>query len=248
MKKLLYMIVPMLLLGAVSCENDGKYYSDSDTLWLAGDSAQLAKPDSVLYSFRLYDFSTQTADINLVVNVAGYAADRDRTFTLEVVADKTNVAATDYKIGTLVVPKGAYKVTVPITANRTIPGLDMTKTAAKLTLRVTGNENFGPGATEHKQYSIMWCDYLTQPPTWSNISYYIGPFSQARYKFIIDYTGYTDFTEFSGNYNKQFWLQSNCIRMLNEYNADPANAGRPEGWPYQNDNGQPLQFGSGLPY
>lgn len=231
----------------ISCENEEYLYkAPTDTVWLSGDPAQEATSDSVLYSFKLYSSDVKEQVMNLVVNLTGDAADHDRTFNLEVVDEETNVAAGDYEIGSTVLPAGQFKVTVPIKVKRSVSSVDLTKNLAKLTLRVADSSDLGIGRTERSKYSIVWCDYLIMPSSWYVISYYIGPFSQARYKFIIDFTGYTDFSEFDSDYNRIIGFQGLLINLLNKYNSDPANAGREEGWPYKNDNGEPLQIGQGL--
>lgn len=246
MKKLIYMLIPAMALMLASCENEEKMFDDLPSLWLAGDEAQGAVADSVLYSFRLYDFETQAHTLNLVVTLTGHTAGHDREFELEVVADKTNVAASDYTIGTTVLPKGEYRVVVPVGIRRTASTVDLEKEAAKLTLRVVANDNFEVGRQERKEYSLVWCDFLIQPETWSNISWVIGAYSQERYKFIIDFTGYTEFSEFASDYTKLSWLQARLVKALDAYNSDPANEGRPEGWPYMetlaDGSRVPLQF------
>ncbi len=244
MKKLYY----ILLMGCFfsACENAPYLYQDVARIWLSGDEEQGATADSLFYSFRLYDFDVVEADLNLVVNLTGDAVAYDRSFALEVVDSLTNVPEDAYNIGESVLPAGAFQAVVPVKVKRSVTGLDLSHENAKLTLRVVPSDELGLGVEEFDTYSLVWCDYLVEPESWSIISYYIGPFSQARYKFIIDFTGYTDFSEFNNDYNGQLWLQGILNDYLEAYNEDPANEGRPEGWPYQNDNGDPLQFGEGL--
>lgn len=244
MKKLYY----VLLMGCFfsACENAPYLYQDVARIWLSGDEEQGATADSLFYSFRLYDFDVVEADLNLVVNLTGDAVAYDRSFALEVVDSLTNVPEDAYNIGESVLPAGAFQAVVPVKVKRSVTGLDLSHENAKLTLRVVPSDELGLGVEEFDTYSLVWCDYLVEPESWSIISYYIGPFSQARYKFIIDFTGYTDFSEFNNDYNGQLWLQGILNDYLEAYNSDPANEGRPEGWPYQNDNGDPLQFGEGL--
>jgi hypothetical protein len=241
----------LVLLALFGCENEPFLYKAMSSLYLSGDPAQNATDDSVYYSFRIYDFSLSQKDLNLKVNVTGKVADHDRTLSLEIVDSATNVPPSAYRIGELIIPAKAYYAMIPITVFRKVEGLDLTKQNARLTLKVANNENYREGVSELTDYTIVWCDFLTQPNTWSVISYYIGPFSQARFKFIIDFTGYISFESFTTSsggtdYNKLMWFQGRLNDLLIEYNADPANANRPEGWPYRNDNGTPLQFGSGL--
>ncbi|MDR1720703.1 MAG: DUF4843 domain-containing protein [Dysgonamonadaceae bacterium] len=241
-------IICLALVALLGCENDAYLYQDVDRIWISGDSEQNATVDSVYYSFRLYDFSTTEADLNVVVHLTGHASDRARQFHLEVVDTLTNVPTDAYSIGETMLPAGAFTVTVPVRVKRHITGIDLTKTNARLALRVRPSDELQTGVEESISYKLVWCDFLLQPTTWSVISYYIGPFSQARYKFIIDFTGMTDFADLNGDYNRIIGLQGLLNRLLKDYNSNPANAGRPEGWPYQNDNGDPLAFGQGLAY
>ena len=246
MKKYYFLIVAVFF-AFTACENDPYLYNDTSRLWLSGDEEQGATEDSVFYSFRLYDSEVMEADIHLVVNLTGNATNADRTFCLEVVDSLTNVPANAYTIGETVLPANTFQAIVPITVKRNIEGLDLSHENAKLTFRVVAGEGFEVGVEEAATYSLVWCDYLVKPDSWGTyIDAYFGPFSQARYKFIIDYSGVTDFTEYNNEFNRLLWLQGLLIKALEEYNADPANAGRPEGWPYQNDNGEPLQIGPNL--
>ena len=248
--KLAGIISCFLLLASlviISCDNDEYLYKAStDTIWLSGDPAQEAKEDSVLYSFKIYSSDVREQTMNLIVNLTGEVADHDRSFMLEVVPEETNVTPDDYEIGPTILPAGKYKVTVPIKVKRTAKNVDLARTAAKLTLRVATTDELGIGRSERAKYSIMWCNYLIRPASWDNIQFYIGPFSQARFKFIIDFTGFTDFNDFYRDYNRIIGFQGLLLKLLEKYNNDPANAGREEGWPYMNDNGEPLQFGEGL--
>ncbi len=244
-----YIALLAAALGALSfaaCENDPYLYNDTAKIWLSGDEEQEATEDSVFYSFKIYSSDVTETTLNVIANLTGEAVDKDRTFKLEVVADETNVPADAYQLGSFVLPANAYKATVPVKVQRKVSSLDLTKETAKLTLKVVATDDLGVSVGDCSTYKLVWCDYLIQPSSWSNISYYIGPFSQARYKFIIDFTGYTDFTEFNGDYNRIIWFQGYLKSLLRQYNEDPANAGREEGWPYKNDNGEDLEFGDGL--
>lgn len=246
MKKYYFILVVMLLVWG-ACENDPYLYNDVNRLWLSGEDEDPNEMDSLFYSFRLYESDVMEADINLIVNLTGMTSNVERHFQLEVVDSMTNVPAEAYQIGETVFPANAFQVVVPVTVQRHIEGLDLTTENAKLTLRVISGGDFEPSVEEADTYSLVWCDYLVKPESWvTYIDGYIGPFTQARYKFIIDYMGITDFTDYANDMNLLFWLQGRLIELLEEYNADPANEGREEGWPYQNDNGDPLQFGSNL--
>jgi hypothetical protein len=107
--------------------------------------------------------------------------------------------------------------------------------------RSAANEHFEPGVPGTSTFTVIWCDFLTRPETWSFINV-VGPFSQARYKFIIDTTGETEFSAYQKGALKARTLLYTLREALAKYNADPSNTGRPEGWPYLDDDGTPLVF------
>lgn len=242
---LFYCLILMATCFFVACENDDYLYQGTDAIWLSGDTQQNATTDSVLFSFKANGNITETT-LNLIVTLTGEVSENDRTFKLEVVNDETNVSASDYEIGSTIMPAGKRIVTVPIKVKRTVSGLDLTKQAAKLTLCAGVTDDLIAGITERSKYSMVWCDYLIKPDWWTrSIDSYIGPFSQARYQFILDFANLT--SVYPDDYSWVMGFQSKLINLLKEYNSNPANAGRPEGWPYKNDNGQPLQFGYRVP-
>lgn len=234
--------LPLASCLITSCENDPYMYQGTDAVWLSGDAQQSATTDSVLFSFKANGDITE-ATMNLIVTLAGNTSDKDRAFKLEVVGDETNVSAADYEIGNTILPAGKRSVTIPVKIKRNISDVDLTKRMAKLTLKVVPTDELIAGITERNKYAIVWCDYLIKPDWWDRtIEYYIGAFTQARYKFILDFSGMTSFV--FDDYAAIFGFQAKLINLLNEYNSNPANANRPEGWPYLDDNGQPLRFGN----
>ncbi len=250
MKKLIYAFMLPALLWTASCsENETKTFDDKASLWLSGDPAQRATADSVLFSFSNVGQGFDTYDVNLAVNVTGYASDKDRTFNLEVVADKTNVTSADYSIGELVVPAGSTKAFIPITVHRNMsdPAWDLNDQnlpAARLTVQLLPSDDFQVGASERKQYTITWHDRLTKPSLWDGtVRSYLGEWTYSRHTFLIEIVGIGDFNTFIEPYRGKtsllYGLQARCIRLLNEYNA--AHPGQP----YLNTaTGEALVFGN----
>lgn len=243
---LLFILCTLSICFTTSCENEEFYYQDTDKIWLSGDPAQQATRDSTLATFALDDKNITTKDVNIIANLTGAMSDHDRTFKLVVVDSMTTAPADAYELGTCVLPANQHKVTVPVKVKRTVNGLDLKKRMAKVTFRVVEDTELTPSVDDRLSFSIVWCDYLIKPASWSVIEYYLGPFSQARYRFIIDQTGMTDFSEYDGNYSWIIGFQSLMIRLLQDWNNNPANANSEYGWPYLNDNGEPLKYGQGL--
>ena len=242
MKKRYIFLMITLLSGLWGCDNENFLYNDISRLWLSGDAAQNATTDSVIFSFRLYNSEVQTDTIFVIGNLIGKASPEARSFKLEMVAEESNVAPTDYTFGTMVLPANQISARVPVIVKRQVPGLNLRQEMARLQVRIVANENFGLGEEGTREYTLLWCDFFTQPSTWSVISPAVGVFTQAKYKFIIDHSGLTDFEVFRGNSMKRTSFLIQLKEALTAYNSNPANAGREEGWPYLNDDGTPLTF------
>ena len=249
MKIFKYVILGAILMALFACENEKNTFSDNPSIYIGGDKEQNATADSVIFSFKKYDDAVQSYDLNLMVYVTGVVSDRARTFALEVLEDGTNVSSNDYTLGDMEIPAGAYYATLPVTVKRKVEGIDLAEQVASLTVRVKANENFEEGPEEYAVYKFVWCDYLIQPAWWQvGFTNVAGPFTQARYKFILDYYGDVDLFElgmidpntgYSDDGNKLYAFIAELIDLLNEYNATHDE-------PYMNDNGDPLGIGSGL--
>ena len=249
MKIFKYVILGAILMTLFACENEKNTFSDNPSIYIGGDKEQNATADSVIFSFKKYDDAVQSYDLNLMVYVTGVVSDRASTFVLEVLEDGTNVSSNDYTLGDMEIPAGAYYATLPVTVKRKVEGMDLSEQVASLTVRVKANENFEEGPEENAVYKFVWCDYLIQPAWWqSGFTNVAGPFTQARYKFILDYYGDVDLFELgmidpnsgrSDDDNKLYAFIAELIDLLNEYNATHDE-------PYMNDNGDPLEIGTGL--
>jgi hypothetical protein len=239
MKKITIMLIALSGLFA-GCENKENLYSDVPRVWV-GEGTVEARVDSVVYSFKMIDATQQADTLYVPLHVIGNSAPVDRPVAVEVVEETSNIPSSTYTIGEASIPANAFHGQIPVVIQRAVPGLDLTSESARLALRLVVNDQFELGIPGTVTFTVIWCDFLTQPATWSLISV-IGPFSQARYKFIIDTTGETEFSAYEKG---QYRVRSLLYRLreaLAEYNADPSNAGRPEGWPYLDDDGTPLIF------
>jgi hypothetical protein len=230
------------LLGLLAgCENKEYFYNDVARVWMGEQITNWPYyTSSRLHSFKMIDAAQQDDTLYIPVHLTGYSTAVDRTVAVEVVAEDSNVPATAYAIGEAIIPAGTFHGQIPVVIQRAVPGLDLTRDSARLELRLVANEHFEPGGIPGPStYTLLWCDFLTQPETWM----WTGlPFSQARYKFVIDVTGETEFSIYQGALSRRNALLIRLQEALAEYNADPANAGRPEGWPYLDDDGTPLVF------
>jgi hypothetical protein len=234
-------IILIALLGLFAgCENKENFYSDVPRVWV-GEGTVQTRVDSVARSFKMIDATLQADTLYIPLHVMGNSAPADRPVTVEVVTETSNVSSPAYAIGEASIPANAFHGQFPVIIRREAPGLDLTSENARLTLRLVANEHFELGIPGTSTFTVVWCDFLMQPETWSLIAI-VGPFSQARYKFIIDTTGETEFSAYDRGAYKARSLLYRLREALADYNADPSNAGRPEGWPYLDDDGMPLVF------
>ncbi len=229
------------------CSHDkGFLYQDvSSRLWLGRlvtVGPQSYTVDSLESSFKRLPARQQTDTLYVTAYLTGLPSAEDRPFQLEAVVDSSNVPADAYKIGAAVLPANAFSAMVPVVVQRNAGELDLAKVKARLVVRLVPNAFFLTGVPGTEEFKLLWSDFLPEPPEWGRLVLYLGPFSQARYKFILDFYGEIDFQRFVGNINLDLGLQSTLRKILRDYNADPTNAGRTEGWPYLDDNGSPLTF------
>lgn len=228
------------------CKKQEYLYQDvSSRIWLGArtnPNNANAYTDSAISTFMLKPASAETDTLYVVANLTGKPATTDMPFLLEVVQDSTNVAATDYTLGATIMPANSFEARIPVIVKKNVPGLDLKKQRAKLVLRFVPNEHFLNAQPGRDLFRITWFDFLARPASWSAIESMVGPFTQAKYRFIIDVLGVTEFTRYQGNFNLLLAVQAALRKALKDYNEDPANAGRAEGWPYLNDDGTPLTF------
>ena len=254
MKRSAYHTILLAFAGAcfLACENKDYLYRDvSSRISLSSERIRYGNSiivtDSLRFSFMLLDPEETEETVYFVAHLSGQAAAADREFRLEVVAEQTNVSPSDYTLGATVLPAGKFEVLIPVHVKRNVPGLDLTNwqdnVTARLHLRFVPNENFLAAAQTTQrflEFTVIWCDFLTKPESWSYwIEQAIGPFSQARYKFFVDFTGETEFTRYDANSTTRSALQAALRKALQEYNDLADAEGRPR---YKNDDGSDLTF------
>lgn len=246
MKKIIWInILAVLVLSA--CKNDEYLYRDiSSRIWLGvRDTVGNVsfRRDSTESSLMLMPASVEKDTLYVTANVTGATAPVDRKFRLEVVPEKTNVTPADYILGEAIIPANSFRGDVPVIVSKNIPGLDLKKEKARLVFRFVPNEHFLYAPPGLDTFKLAWFNFIPQPASWSGVQSYLGVFTQAKYKFILDYFGgQVNLERYRGNTNLLLGLQSALRKALRDYNENPANQGRPEGWPYLNDDGTPLTF------
>lgn len=244
----IFIIVFVLLTAYLlpGCKKEEYLYQDvSSRIWL-GARLNATNPnaytDSAISTFMLKPATAELDTLYLVANLTGKPAATDLPFAVEVVKDSTNVTSADYTIGETIMPANSFEARIPVIVKKNVPGLDLKKQRAKLVFRFVPNEHFLNAQPGRDLFRITWFDFLARPASWSAIESVAGTFTQAKYRFIMEVLGVSEFSRFQNNFNLLLAVQASLRKALKDYNENPANAGRPEGWPYLNDDGTPLTF------
>lgn len=125
------------------------------------------------------------------VRIIGNAAEKDRSFSADVITDQTNAPANLYEILGGEVKAGAFEGVLRVKL-KNAPAL--TTSEVKLALKIKGSADLTSGNVESQVHTITWSDKVVIP-TWTyyRIFFTQNPSSRA-YKLIVEQSGLTTFT------------------------------------------------------
>jgi len=179
-------IVLIGILTILSCEQEETMMYDTDraSINFSGSLAQ--------YSFLKTGLLTDTVKIPFTIN--GMAFDMDRSATLEVVVDSTNAVAADYEILSKTVKAGEFNGLLLVKVNR--PQGD-TFDDRRVYFRVVDGDDFLVGLPSRTDYELQLTNKLTPAYRWTptgwKSKYFLGSYSTAYYKFLMEATGETEY-------------------------------------------------------
>jgi hypothetical protein len=219
----------LLLINAGGCKENEKFYYDGDSsalnIWLGQENVV---SDSIVYNFAYQkDFDS----LMFYVRLTGLPVDRDRAFTLEAVEGDI-YAEQEY-----VLKSGEYKASFPLYFTKP-EGPEFKEQSGRVIFKMRENEYFKEGARETSQLYIILKNSVGKPENWDAATYpyrtlatYFGTYSDAKYSFIIQTTGKSNFkvyyttspsTQLAADEITSIeaaFLQSQCKIALLEYNA-----------------------------
>lgn len=233
---------------ATSCEKDLPVY-DTETCRINFDYNSRTMNTDMLetYSF-VYHGNVQQDTVWVTVNTMGFLSDEDRYFELQQVesADTLNAVAGKHYVSFddmkqyYFIPAGANTATVPVVLLRDA-SLESDQYLLKFELKE--NDNFKKGYDRYSYRKIFVTDQLAEPSSWNSyfLYYYIGLYTTALHRFIIDVTGEkwdddyiaTACSDGGFVYYIGGWLKN----KLAEVNAERAAQGLD---PLMNDDGTPV--------
>lgn len=168
MKNIRYIIVTVMALGAAAAcsKNDYKLFDSSD-------SGIYYTVEEVAYSFGVSPTGVTHRVVEIPVRIMGATSTAPRTFTVEVIADKTTAQA-----GTHYILPDELTI-MPDSVNGSIP-LDIIRGELgeeewTLGLRLTANDNFSPVEKEGTEVTVTFNNIVT-PPNWTSYNWSTGKY------------------------------------------------------------------------
>jgi hypothetical protein len=189
MKKYHYILFMCSLVFLSSCNKDidsfdnSKNYIYFDVPFKVDDygNKTTTRVDSIYYSFALDDASITSHTFKIPINTISLPANKDRSYKVEVVTDKTTAEDTDWDktcLENTIVKAGSVFDTLLVKVNRTSI---LRKAVRSITFRIVGNENFSEGYNNLLTAKISFSDVLDPPSWWSKWQYIFGDYCREKY-------------------------------------------------------------------
>ena len=157
--------------------------------------------DSLSYSFAFSITPKQKDTIFLKMRVQGPAVDHARTISVKAAEGTTARENVDYRLSDAKLPAGALTLMYPVVL---LNSPEMLTNTYRLIVEVAPNKDFttvalGSEITGEtialKSIKIDVSNRIVQPTYWTSIQGSFGTFSVAKFKFMIQVTGLTDFSD-----------------------------------------------------
>lgn len=204
-----------------SCEQNVMLrYQDDPFIYFSG-----GKDPSTIYSFYLKESSRMRDTVWLRVNLVGMPSAAERRLPLRVAQADGNVAVAGIHYVGFDDPGVSHWYVMPADSTfKDIPVIILRDPSMKtneytLELQLYPNDDFGPCLDNYDHYTVKISDMGTIPGNWSWWSTYFGEWGQVKMKFIIDYTGYSDFETYA-NTEIARYLKMKVKEKLAEYEAE----------------------------
>ena len=194
-----YLLFFSLLCLTLACKKQdvATYSGDNGITFYRGQY----EADSLSYSFAFSIKPKQKDTVFLKMRVQGPAVDFARTVSVKAAAGSTARENIDYQLPEAKLPAGTLTLMYPVVLLNS-PGM-LTNTY-RLIVEVAPNKDFSTGGfgaeitgktIAVKSVKIDVSNQILQPTYWPSIQGSFGPFSVAKFKFMIQVTGLTDFSD-----------------------------------------------------
>lgn len=183
MKEIKIFFIIVSAIAAVACSKDNiEVWKDKSCVWFT-DS------DTTIFSFRQYEAEVTEAIVEFELSMAGQTASYDRKIHVEMITSPHD-PATKVEITHAMIPadsiNGVVKVKVARTAN-------LSEEADTVAFKLTATEDLEPGKVTQLEKALVITDIAGKPEWWDNtLNYYLGTYTEARYRVVIAALGSTE--------------------------------------------------------
>ncbi|EFK58644.1 DUF4843 domain-containing protein [Sphingobacterium spiritivorum] len=232
MKRHTYLVIGLLCLISIACQKDKLISFDQKPMVYIYKTSQywvqsFYTNDSITYSFAARPDYIQTDTIFVPIRIMGDAVNYERKVNYELM--NTSAADKDsYQLLPAVIKADKFDGHIPVLVKK---ATSLKEKESRLWIKITASEDFDPGIVNQLTYLIKINNHLSKPATWTD--YYLGKYSNTKYYFIIETTGYISFNEF--NESEMIYVAQTCKNKLLEYESQ--NNG-----PLMDENNEPVVF------
>ena len=170
--------------------------------------------DTTVLSFLQYDDEVKEATVEFELAMAGQTASYDREIEVEM-STPPQGADTRVEVTSAIVPADSTNGVVKIKVFRTA---NLSERADTMVFKLYGTEYLEVGDTSQLRKALVVADMAIRPGWWDEwMDYYVGTYSEERYRVVIAATGSTDSPAADG-WSSSRWLLNKYL--LKKYVQD----------------------------
>ncbi|MCD0490396.1 DUF4843 domain-containing protein [Pedobacter sp. MC2016-14] len=198
MKKLniYFVLIALITIGFCSCNKSIEAYVDSPQVYFFERATDLNKTriTNKSYSFLLVPPAIVKDTVKIKVKTMGFPKDYDRVVRGKIIQEgSTAIEGSNFDFINGIVKAGQVEGFLYVLVYRTA---DIKTKTVQLNLSIAETADFKPGVIEDNFFTVLWSDNLVKPGNWDGglgLVNFFGAYSTAKYRFIIDILGVTDF-------------------------------------------------------
>lgn len=196
-----YSVCALCLMFVASCQQEELFKYDSSrtglNIWVGTSTGSVYEETTYNYSYALEEGS-----VTFYARIYGVPSDEDRTFTLEPFGDSIEQIIPTIRVEEYVIPAGAISGEYKVYFNsKNLPSADLFKTTdGCVSFRMKQNDTFDLGVENMQSFTVVLRNRIAKPSNWESANYpqvalskYFGPYSDTKYRFMIEYLGLIDF-------------------------------------------------------
>lgn len=232
MKKL-YVFTLLAILLYSCAKNEYLTYAEKDGLSFTR-GGDFPTSDSVIFSFVTNAIQGTRDTLWVPIALTGIPAKTDRPFRLKIGAGSTAQEGVHFTLTETIFPADSVVFAYPVVLLRSA---DLMTATRKLILEIAENDYYTVGALSSQFYPsirIQVTDQVIKPTWWAAAeNYYYGPYSNAKYRFMIEVCGIADFSSKTLNYPQILNYRELVRAALKEYEKE-------HGEPLRDENNQAI--------